>query len=102
MRVWIALRHLGELENRRPRKKPGARPGSVVREGGGGLCGGLTSAPVQKRAFRPQALWGRCAKAWLTAHCYRGGMDLDRIDYTCLGIAIMAVVGYGVLLYLLS
>jgi hypothetical protein len=29
-------------------------------------------------------------------------MDLDRIDYTCFGIAIMAVVSYGFVLYLLS
>jgi hypothetical protein len=29
-------------------------------------------------------------------------MDLDRIDYTWLGIASMAVVGYGLVLYLLS
>jgi hypothetical protein len=29
-------------------------------------------------------------------------MDLDRIDYTCFGIATMAIAGYGVLLYLLS
>jgi hypothetical protein len=29
-------------------------------------------------------------------------MDLDRIDYTCFGIATMAIVGYGFVLYLLS
>jgi hypothetical protein len=29
-------------------------------------------------------------------------MDLDWIDYTCFGIATMAVVSYGFVLYLLS